>query len=102
MVRNRLGTGALWLQELRWLLPQEIWATSVAVFSQDLSVSDQELSWGVEWVRLSAAGIEDHCVHPDHTPEALSLSYMISSLVSLWYFSTWLLPVLVNVPPQAM
>ena len=30
-------------------LPQEIWAASVAVFSQELSAPDQVLSFGVEW-----------------------------------------------------
>ena len=37
-------------------LPPEIWAASLAVFSQDLSVPDLALSCGVEWA-------ESECSH---------------------------------------
>ena len=36
-------------------LPQEIWAASMTVFFQDLSVTDQGLSWSVEWVKPMAS-----------------------------------------------
>ena len=53
-------------------LPQEIWSTSVAVFSQDLSVSDQELSWGVEWVEAERSW-DRTTVYTQTTPQAPSL-----------------------------
>ena len=51
------------------LLP-EILAASVAVFSQDLSVSDQELSWGVEWVEAERSW-DRTTVYTQTTPQAL-------------------------------
>lgn len=41
------------------VLPPEIWAASVALFSQDLSAPGPVLSCGAEWVAL---GEEPWCV----------------------------------------
>ena len=51
-------------------LPQEIWAASVAVFSQDLSVSDQGLSCGVEWVEAEHSW-DRTTVYTQTIPQAL-------------------------------
>ena len=38
------------------LIPPEIWAASVAVFSQDLSVPDPVLNCSVEWLEAGGSG----------------------------------------------
>ena len=51
-------------------LPQEIWAASVAVVSQDLSVSDQGLSWDVEWMEAERSW-DRTTVYTQTIPQAL-------------------------------
>ena len=81
MLWNNLGL-RVWHSQVAAMLPN-IWAASVAVFSQDLSAPDQVLSFGVEWAGSGWSHWEmNHCMLLQHMAATACLDHPQVSLHS--------------------